>query len=545
MTVNERTPLLREGNDALETDEPTVADRLSSDPEWVDTEDDINVAKHPQVSMLTIMAPLSIGIFLSALDWMIVASSYAAIGSELDALQSTSWIATAYMLTTTSFQPLYGKLSDIFGRKACLIFAYTTFAIGCLLCGMARNITELIAARAFAGIGGGGITTVGSIIMSDVAPLRERGTWQGIANLFFATGQTVGAPLGGLLADTIGWRWAFLLQVPVTVLAIVSVAFALKLPKSDNSDFYGKLKRVDFLGAFTLVLAVFTLLLGLERGGNVSWNDRITCGCLIAFAVLFFSFLFIEMEFAKEPFAPKHILVNRTLIASYMCNFLSMASQMAYVYQASLYFQAVEGKTAGQAGLLFIPGVVAAVSGSLGGGLIMQATGKYYTLTLSCYVLGFIGAVVATLATDIWFHSDVVMVIGLSAAALGNGAGITTTLISLIANAGPEDQAVATAVSYLFRSLGTVIGISVVSTATQETLRRQLRSKLSGNDDVEEIISHVRKSLAYLDELAPAIRAKVVESYEDAVHVAFWICVGLYGACVVSSLFIKEKALQK
>lgn len=163
----------------------------------------------PEVKkQLPIIFPaVAIGVFLSAADQTIIVSSYGQIGSDLNALNLTSWIATAYFLTLTSFQPLYGKLSDIFGRKACLLFGYTIFGLGCLGCGLARDIKELIAARAFAGIGGGGMTTVVSILLSDVCTLRERGQFQGYVNIIFAAGASAGAPLGGILSDSIGWRW--------------------------------------------------------------------------------------------------------------------------------------------------------------------------------------------------------------------------------------------------------------------------------------------------------------------------------------------------
>ena len=145
---------------------------------------------------------MSIGIFLAAADQTIVASSYGTIGSDLRALNNTSWIATAFFLTVTAFQPLYGKLSDIFGRKPALLFAYAVFGLGCLWCGLARSMPELIAARALSGIGGGGMTTVVSIIMSDIVPLRERGLYQGLLNIIYATGSSTGAPLGGCRLPT-------------------------------------------------------------------------------------------------------------------------------------------------------------------------------------------------------------------------------------------------------------------------------------------------------------------------------------------------------
>lgn len=157
--------------------------------------------------MHLILPAIGIGIYLGALDQLLTVATYARIGSELHALNNTSWIATAYFLTLTSFQPLYGKLSDIFGRKECLLFAYAVFGLGCLGCGLAQSMVQLCVARAVAGIGGGGMNAVVAIVMSDIVPLRERGVWQGYINLIYAFGTATGAPVGGLMADSLGWRW--------------------------------------------------------------------------------------------------------------------------------------------------------------------------------------------------------------------------------------------------------------------------------------------------------------------------------------------------
>ncbi|KAL0958454.1 hypothetical protein HGRIS_000596 [Hohenbuehelia grisea] len=513
----------------------------------------------PMPAMAPIIIPMAIGIFLAAMDGTIVVSSYAAIGSELKQLQNTSWIATGYMLTLTSFQPLYGKLSDIFGRKACLLFAYSVFALGCLFCGLARNMTELICARAFAGIGGGGMTTIVSIIMSDIVPLRSRGTWQGrirekymsksayhnikgVLNIVFATGSATGAPLGGFLADSIGWRWAFLIQAPIAMLAILAVSFALKLPEAQASNFTARLRRVDFPGAFSLVLCVFFLLFGLDHGGNVSWSDRWTVGTLAGFVIFGIIFAAIELEYAREPFAPKRIIVNRSLIASYLVNFFGLASGLSMLFHVSLYLQAVKRKSASEAGLWLLWSIVGSLSGSLGGGLIMQATGKFYYVTLAAYLALLFGSGLILLMTGIITHSLVAVAIGLVVGSLGNGSGITTTLIALIANAGPEDQAIATAVSYLFRSLGSVVGLSVGSTLVQDTLKSSLRSKLEGRD-IDDLIRRVRESLDYVDQLDPQTQLVVRAAYEDAVHVTLGFTAIMAAAAVVSAIFIVEKPL--
>ncbi|KAI0931747.1 hypothetical protein AcW2_000569 [Taiwanofungus camphoratus] len=443
MTVDEETPLLRDAGTASGA---ISNDTSSSGQEY--PRDENGVLK-PQASMVTVIFPMMLGIFLMAMDSTIVASTYASIGSQFEQLQNTSWIATGYMLTMTSFQPLYGKLSDIFGRKACLIFAYLVFALGSLFCGLASSMTGLIAARALAGIGGGGMTTVASIIMSDVVPLRKRGTWQGICNIAFASGQATGAPLGGLLADTIGWRWAFLIQVPMTVLAILSVSLGLKLPQNDQSDFMAKLKRVDFTGAVTLVVAVFALLLGLDRGGNISWTDHTAIASFVVFGVLFVTFMVIELRLASEPFAPKHIIVNKTLFASYCCNFFVAGAMLVTVFHVSLYLQAVQGMNAAQVGLALLPSVIGGVLGSLLSGLLMQATGKYHTLSITVFLMMLAGSSLIASVTGPWKYTFAGLAVGLAANNFGGGAGITTTLIALIANAGPEDQAVATAGDFI------------------------------------------------------------------------------------------------
>jgi len=281
--------------------------------------------------MKYILPALAVGIFLAAADQTIIVSSYGKIGSEFEALNLASWIATSYFLTLTSFQPLYGKLSDIFGRKACLLFAYFVFGVGCILCGLAQNMLQLIGARAFAGIGGGGMTTVVSILLSDVVPLRERGKWQGYLNIIFATGASTGAPLGGVLADYVGWRWAFLAQGPLCLVAFLATYLALQLPQKDDTHWKEKLRRVDFLGAAILISAVFLLLLAMDRGSNVSWKSMLTIISISVSLPLFLVFMLVEMKVAREPFAPGHIIFSRSMVACYLCNFFSMVCKLLVI----------------------------------------------------------------------------------------------------------------------------------------------------------------------------------------------------------------------
>ncbi|KAK5113672.1 hypothetical protein LTR62_003299 [Meristemomyces frigidus] len=499
--------------------------------------------------MKYIFPAIAIGVFLGAADQTIIVSSYGKISSELGALSLSSWIATAYFLTLTSFQPLYGKLSDIFGRKSCLLLAYSIFGVGCIFCGLAQDMPQLIAARAFAGIGSGGMNVCCSILLSDVVPLRDRGSWQGYVNIIFAVGSASGAPLGGYLSDSIGWRWAFLCQPPLCAVAIIAVFFALKLPKQEEIDWKKKLGRIDFLGAAVLLAAVFLLCLALDRGSNASWTAAITLVSLGVSLPLFILFVVVETKVAKEPFAPGHIIFSRSMVACYLCNFFSMAGMIATMFYLPLYFQATFNLTATAAGVRLIPGIFSSVAGSLIGGFYMKRTGKYYWLTVLSYAALVVGTTGIFLCSGILVSSTPGILISLALGAFGNGVGVTSTLIGLIANASREDQAVATACSYLFRSLGSVFGISMSATVANQALRTSLAKELPllglPQDQALEIAEKVRQSLGYLRQLEPRVRQVVAHCYANSTSAAFAFQICIVAGAAISALFIREKALSK
>ncbi|KAI2709664.1 hypothetical protein CBS147330_6946 [Penicillium roqueforti] len=498
-----------------------------------------------QKQLKYIVPAISLGIFLSAADQTIIMASYGQIGSDLKALNLTSWIATSYFLTLTSFQPLYGKLSDIFGRKPCLLFAYAVFGLGCLGCGLARDINELIAARVFQGIGGGGMTTVVSILMSDIVPLRDRGLWQGIINIIYATGAGTGAPLGGILSDYIGWRWAFLAQFPLCIIAFIAVSFLLKLPPRDSAHWKTKLRRIDFLGAVVLVGAVLGFLVGLDRGSNVSWRLPLTIASLAVSAVLFVVFILVEIYLAAEPFAPGHIIFNRTFFACYSCNFFSFGGWIAALFYIPLYFQAVDDVSATTAGLRLLPSILAGVTGSVFAGLLMKWSGKYYWLTIAAYASLTTGVFCIYLFSGGVVASTVPMICGMVISAFGNGIGVTTTLIGLISNATYEDQAVVTACSYVFRSLGSVIGLSLSSTVVQQVLRNRLQSGLRDSKNIDQIVEGVRESLDFIKTLDPATARIVRDSYGWSTNKGFAFLVFVVFFALLSSCFIRESKLNR
>jgi predicted MFS family arabinose efflux permease len=275
------------------------------------------------------------------------------------------------------------------------------------------------------------MTTVVSILLSDIIPLKDRGLWQGIINIIYASGAGSGAPLGGLLADFIGWRWAFLGQAPLCLLAFIAVVFALKLPAREQKNWRSNLGRIDFLGALALVSAVSCLIFGLDRGSNGSWSSSISYVPLITSAFAFTIFLFIEKNIAAEPFAPGRIIFERSLFSCYLCNFFSFGGWLAILFYIPLFFQAVDGLGATGAAVRLMPAVLSGVSGSLFGGVVMKKTGKFYWLTVIAYATLTMGATIVLCFVGPVINNTYGIAIGMVFSGFGNGIGVTTTLIGL------------------------------------------------------------------------------------------------------------------
>ncbi|KAF8420507.1 MFS multidrug transporter [Tirmania nivea] len=580
MLPNETSPLLARAKSNIQYDNHNTDQAPPSNPVYGHSstqdaangyvnrdasEQDPGVPAIPGVNIAVVFPAIATGIFLAAMDNTIVVASYGRIGTELNELNRTSWLSTAYLLTTTSFQPLYGKLSDIYGRKACLLFAYSVFGLGCLFSGISRSMNVLIMTRAFAGIGGGGMTTVSSILMTDIVPIWKRGTWQGIMNIIFGLGAAVGGPLGGWLADTIGWRWAFIGQAPLTLIALLTVTFALHLPHApikftgvitgrEVASVKTNLLRVDFPGAFTLVLAIFSFLLSLDLSVNsISFPifSPITLSILLGSVLLFVSFYHIEKSYSAEPFCPPDLVKRREILSPCTANFFCFASAMAVMFHVPLFFQAVLGSSAAAAGQRLLPMIFGSMLGSIGGGVYMQKTGKYYWLTFCAFLGLFLGAGVIYICVLLTgtgpSESRIIMCMyaGMVIFNLGLGAGITSTLIALISNVTSAEQAVVTAISYLFRSLGSVLGLSLAAGLAQTVLRRRLLEKLGDGDEVLDIVRKVRRDLDYIGELEPDREVIVRKCYQDGITEAMFFAVILGFLCWVTSWGIREVKVKK
>ena len=295
-------------------------------------------------------------VFLYGFDSTITAATYAVISSDFDAANSASWLTTSYLVTTTAFQPLYGRFSDIFGRRPCFFVSTLTFAIGCLGCGLATDIVVLNLMRALAGFGGGGLmsmgkkfthtstvylglllTVIATIINSDMIPFRRRGMYQALQNSVWGFGAISGASLGGLIADKIGWRWCFLLQVPISIVGFIfGWFFVSNQPRLDDSSdgrFKGMWAKIDFAGAFILVTALCLQLLALSLGGNeLPWSNGWVIGSLVGSFVLLGIFVWVESRTSAIPIIPLRMLSGRLSVSVQITNICAGLAAYAVCY---------------------------------------------------------------------------------------------------------------------------------------------------------------------------------------------------------------------
>ncbi|KAI7857074.1 major facilitator superfamily domain-containing protein [Circinella umbellata] len=496
--------------------------------------------------LFVILTGLWIGVFLSSLDSSIVATIYPEIGTEFKRSNEIIWVATSYMLSYTALQPLYGRISDAFGRKNALVFAAFVFFIGSFLCGAANSLWTLVVARGIAGIGGGGLNTMSAVITSDLVPLRERGKYQGYANIAFGVGAVVGAPLGGFITDTIGWRYCFYINLPILILTLyVSVGiltnYNLK-EQDDDSTLWERFKKIDYAGAITIVLAVVSFMLATSWGGNTrSWSDPLVYGTLIASIVLATLFCIIEAKYAKFPIMPWNIISSRTPLACSLVNFFGITCSYGTTFTTPLFFQGLLGYTPSQAGLFFIPKVMSMSVGSLVAGYYMSHTGEYRRYLLCASTL----AAVAMICYSQWkpTSSYFFLIPTLMIDGFASGSILTSALVAMLSCVKQHEMATITSISYLFRSAGGVIGIAGTAAIFQSTVKHILSEKITG-PDAEKIIDIARKSMTNIRRLLPDEALEtVLGSYETALHQAFLFCVFVSMLGFISCLFIQQNLL--
>lgn len=495
----------------------------------------------PWRTLVPIVLTLWTPVFIASLDATVVATLVGPISSAFDAAEQASWLGSSYLLSLCCFNPLVGRMADLFGTRGSLLISVTLFTLGTLGCGMAPNFSLFLLARVVAGAGGGGLTTASNIALSKLVHLRDRGLVQGLTNIVFGLGSGLGGPVGGFCNDLLGWRNAFYLQVPLLAVATFlthiyihddpATTPNLALPLKE------KMRRIDFLGSLSLVGCVATLLipLSLVSGADASFSDPFIYGQFIAAAVLALSFYVTETRIAAFPVLPIRILAVGASVA--ITNFTLSIVSFASLYTYPLYFQAVRLESSSQAGLHLIPYSIALSMSSLTAGWWMRHTGRYKVYNSFMATLQFASAVLfynLTANSPEWLTYLAIVPLGIG------GAGILTCTLIAIINAVPrKDMALATAMTYLFRTTGQVLGVSISGTILQFSLKSQLRRRL-GQD---ELVDRIRHSSAIIPTLPPEIRRQATQAYAASLkNVFLFLCiVGI--VTFLGSLLLKDEPL--
>ncbi|WAO90310.1 MFS domain-containing protein [Fusarium falciforme] len=503
-----------------------------------------------QRSVFGILSVLLIGVFVSQADTSLVLATYGAIASEFNDLQNASWLLSSYMLAMCMGQPLYGKLSDIFGRKFMLQVSYGLFATGSLLCGFCQSMPQLIVARSIQGLGGAGMVCLVSIIITDLVPLRDVATYRSYVNVVQTVGRSSGGAVGGFLAQAVGWRWALSGQAPLTVLAMLLVALNLETPqKSQGSDdetkssLASKLGRIDFTGALFMSVTILSFLLIVDVGGEkVPWTSILIF--LLGGVGLMSGLLFVIAESqAAEPIFPLHLLSSRAILTPYVIITMQNASQVALMFFIPLYFQVTKNATTGEAGAYMVPSIVGNTAGGLLAGFLIKRYGRYKLPTVFAALSS---AFCFTLLLIFWRgHTSVLQSLFVFPGGFATGIAHSTTFVALAAGVEEQDLAIASSGLYLSGSVGAVAGLCSASAAFQSALRSALRKALIGGGigNAPEVIQKALSDITYVQSLTGKAHSLVVGAYVSSFQVSFLLCIGLASVCLLASLSLNEKRL--
>jgi len=521
-----------------------------------------SVLQLSQRTKLAIVIAVMLGLFLSALDQTVVGTALPTIVTDLGGNNLYVWVVTSYLLTSTITVPVYGKLSDLFGRKLLLIIGIGLFLIGSALSGLSQNMGELIFFRGLQGLGAGALFPIALAVIGDLFTPRERGKYQGFFGAVFGLAFLVGPFLGGWITDNISWHWVFYVNLPIGAVALAVIIFNLPNHKREGAS-----PSIDYLGALVFTAAVVPILIGLTEkgltntaGSAYSWFSWQVGGLLLLGAVLVVAFLFVESR-AKEPILPLDLFRNRTYAASQAAMFLmSFAFFIAVIFMPR-YYQAVRGISATASGYMLWPLLVGLMGTSIGAGLVIARTGKYKTLLVGAMVTMTVGIFLMTQLTattgnyPLWIWLFV----------LGVGIGPAMSGYTLVVqNAVPVARlGVATSTLTFVRQMGGTIGLAIAGTSLASSISSDLPKDLSKNHVPAALASHLSASSnssltgvgnvgAKLAGVLPAQAHPYIGAIVTSLHQAlaqgiagsFWIGLVVAVVAVVASLCLREIPLR-
>jgi EmrB/QacA subfamily drug resistance transporter len=491
------------------------------------------VPSPPQFShreILEILTGALLGLLLAALDQTVVVTALPAIAGDLNGLQHLAWIVTAYLLTSTASTPIYGKLSDLYGRRRLLQIGVAIFVLASLFCALSQTMGQLIAARALQGVGGGALISMAQAIIADVISPRERGRYQVYMSGVWALASLGGPVMGGLFVEYLSWRWVFWVNLPIGIFGLMLCNNALrKLPVRAQQP------RIDYLGAAILIPAVVTLLLVASWGGTeLPWTSPAILGLLGVGALLIAAFVLQELR-AREPLLPPRLFTNPVIRIANLTSFIVSAGMFGAIVLLPVFLQLVLGKSPGNTGLLLIPLMGGTVLGAYPAGQWMRRTGRYKLapiVTLAGAALAFLLLATAGPSTPPLLVAFYILLLG-----TGIGASMPVMLVATQNAADARDIGTATGSVAFFRSLGGSFGAAALWSALIYLFDARLNAL--GESGLAATVLQGGSAAAAVG-LSPSVRAALAHSF-DLTFIGGAI---IMAASVGSALLLKEIPLR-
>ncbi|KAL2796444.1 major facilitator superfamily domain-containing protein [Aspergillus keveii] len=485
----------------------------------------------PRSTIITIFLACSTVDLIALMDQTTLAASLAVIGNALNASDKAAWISGGYFVTSTCFQLIYGRLSDIWSRKFVLFVGLGIFFFGSLAASLAQSATQLIVFRAFTGVGGGGLMTVAQMIVSDVVPLRERGKYQGILGAVVAIANGIGPVIGGALSSISddSWRWIFRLNLPLTALTTICVLFFMPLRKV-TGDWKLKLKAIDFVGASLALAGTAVLLLGLTwGGGEYPWDSaHVIATLVIGLAVCVF-FVLWQWKGARYPLVPMHIFKSRIVNGACLTMFINGWNFLVQVYYIPTFYQLVFNYSTVKSGAMLLPITLMQTVSSTVSGLVVHWVGRYR----ECILFGWmIWAVGLGLFSTLDESSGLGKQIGYGIlTGVGVGNTLQPALIAIQAGVERRDMAVVTSFRNFVRNLGGTLGLAVAQTIINNLLSTALTSFSLTTAEQKSFLSSPQTYLSTLPtEEADRVRAIIIPAYKRGFMIIFVIGAALSAA---------------